>query len=71
MGNKKDRALETALLAWLGHVLGGDISLDVLDDGKLLWSTLQAIAPTYFKGGLPEPLPSDNWIRKWQNCKWC
>ncbi|KAK2801092.1 hypothetical protein FQN50_007901 [Emmonsiellopsis sp. PD_5] len=61
----------STLLEWINSFsLGTTIrSIDQLNDGSIIWETLQDIDPQYFFGDLPERSPSDHWVPRWQNLK--
>ncbi|EEH37596.2 M protein repeat protein [Paracoccidioides lutzii Pb01] len=64
--------VSSTLLEWINSFnLGTTIrSIDQLNDGPILWDTLQDIDPQYFLGELPERSPSDHWVPRWQNLKY-
>ncbi|KAK2795420.1 hypothetical protein FQN52_005186 [Onygenales sp. PD_12] len=63
--------VSSTLLEWINSFsLGTTIrSIDQLNDGSIIWETLQDIDPQYFFGDLPERSPSDHWVPRWQNLK--
>ncbi|ODH20632.1 hypothetical protein ACO22_05832 [Paracoccidioides brasiliensis] len=64
--------VSSTLLEWINSFnLGTTVrSIDQLNDGSILWDTLQDIDPQYFLGELPERSPSDHWVPRWQNLKY-
>nr|OQO30777.1 hypothetical protein B0A51_01438 [Rachicladosporium sp. CCFEE 5018] len=65
--------LHEALLQWISSFSPSAPaqSLADLSTGVVLWQTLLAIDPDYFRNSLPEPNLSarDDWIGKWQNLR--